>query len=98
MNRYGWHFPELGKIITDNLAYIRCVEVMGTRDNAKSMDLSDILPEEVNYWILLPLEMFMQIKEHCSFAVLDFKGWDSQFLPSYPDLQINLSEFKKNGN
>merc|ERR1712071_715231 len=44
---YGWHFPELGKIITDNLAYIRCVEVMGTRDNAKSMDLSDILPEEV---------------------------------------------------
>merc|ERR1719339_245809 len=32
---------------TDNLAYIRCVEVMGTRDNAKSMDLSDILPEEV---------------------------------------------------
>merc|ERR1712088_1128162 len=44
---YGWHFPELGKIITDNLAFVRTVEVLGTRDNAKSTDLSDILPEEV---------------------------------------------------
>jgi len=44
---YGWHFPELGKIITDNLAFVKTVEHMGTRDNAKSTDLSDILPEEV---------------------------------------------------
>jgi len=44
---YGWHFPELGKIITDNLAFVRTVELMGTRDNAKNIDLSDILPEEV---------------------------------------------------
>merc|ERR1719251_38210 len=44
---YGWHFPELGKIITDNLAFVRTVEVMGMRDNAKSTDLSDVLPEEV---------------------------------------------------
>merc|ERR550519_1462196 len=44
---YGWHFPELGKIITDNLAFVKTVELMGTRDNAKSTDLSDILPEEV---------------------------------------------------
>jgi len=44
---YGWHFPELGKIITDNLAFVRTVELMGTRENAKSIDLSDVLPEEV---------------------------------------------------
>merc|ERR1719471_2831371 len=44
---YGWHFPELGKIITDNLAFVRTVELMGTRDNAKNTDLSDVLPEEV---------------------------------------------------
>jgi len=24
---YGWHFPEMGKIITDNLAYVRTVQV-----------------------------------------------------------------------
>merc|ERR1712055_511142 len=44
---YGWHFPELGKIITDNLAFVKTVELMGTRDHAKTMDLSDVLPEEV---------------------------------------------------
>jgi len=44
---YGWHFPELGKIITDNLAFVRTVELMGFRENAKSTDLSDVLPEEV---------------------------------------------------
>ena len=37
----------MGKIITDNLAFVRTVELMGTRDNAKTIDLSDVLPEEV---------------------------------------------------
>merc|ERR1712156_311543 len=44
---YGWHFPELGKIITDNLAFVRTVQAMGMRENASKADLSDILPEEV---------------------------------------------------
>ena len=26
---YGWHFPELGKIITDNIAYAKAVKLMG---------------------------------------------------------------------
>lgn len=45
---YGWHFPELGKIITDNVAYIRTILVMGQRENCKNVDLSDVLPEEVD--------------------------------------------------
>ena len=28
---YGWHFPELGKIISDNLAFANVVRVMGER-------------------------------------------------------------------
>jgi len=44
---YGWHFPELGKIITDNLAYVRAVRIIGTREYAATSDLSDILPEEI---------------------------------------------------
>lgn len=28
---YGWHFPEMGKIVTDNLAYARTVKHMGMR-------------------------------------------------------------------
>merc|ERR1712153_255737 len=33
--------------ITDNIAYIRTVQAMGTREKCKSTDLSDILPEDV---------------------------------------------------
>ncbi|EFA00147.1 Nucleolar protein 58-like Protein [Tribolium castaneum] len=44
---YGWHFPELGKIITDNVAFVKTVKIIGTRDNTASSDLSDILPEEI---------------------------------------------------
>ncbi|XP_041374592.1 nucleolar protein 58-like [Gigantopelta aegis] len=44
---YGWHFPELGKIVQDNLAYAKLVKKMGERVNAVACDLSAILPEEV---------------------------------------------------
>ena len=26
---YGWHFPEMGKIVTDNLAFAKTVKTMG---------------------------------------------------------------------
>lgn len=45
--RYGWHFPELGKILTDNIAFIKTIKLVGTRDNMATTDLSDILPEEL---------------------------------------------------
>lgn len=44
---YGWHFPELGKIITDNIAYVKTIQIIGSREKASSSDLSDILPEDV---------------------------------------------------
>lgn len=44
---YGWHFPELGKIVTDNIAYVKTIKMIGARDNAATTDLSDVLPEEV---------------------------------------------------
>lgn len=44
---YGWHFPEMTKIVNDNIAYARVVLKMGMRSNWESTDLSDILPEEI---------------------------------------------------
>ncbi len=43
---YGWHFPELGKIIVENLPYAKVAKKMGLRTNAAEMDFSDIVPEE----------------------------------------------------
>lgn len=44
---YGWHFPEMAKIINDNIAYARVVLKMGMRTEFENTDLSDILPEEI---------------------------------------------------
>jgi nucleolar protein 58 len=44
---YGWHFPELAKILNDNMAYSKVVLKMGYRSGARTADLSSILPEEI---------------------------------------------------
>ncbi|ETN03434.1 hypothetical protein PPTG_15671 [Phytophthora nicotianae INRA-310] len=44
---FGWHFPEMGKIVTDNLQYAKCVLKMGVRSQVKTLDFSDILSEDV---------------------------------------------------
>ncbi|XP_029374839.1 nucleolar protein 58 isoform X3 [Echeneis naucrates] len=56
---YGWHFPELGKIITDNLAYCKTVNKIGDRTNVAGSDLSDILPEEIEAEVKLAAEISM---------------------------------------
>ncbi|OJJ44346.1 hypothetical protein ASPZODRAFT_153806 [Penicilliopsis zonata CBS 506.65] len=44
---YGWHFPELAKILNDNIAYSKLVLKMGMRSNWETADLAEILPEEI---------------------------------------------------
>ncbi|XP_071734912.1 probable nucleolar protein 5-2 [Rutidosis leptorrhynchoides] len=44
---YGWHFPELAKIVSDNILYAKAVKLMGYRTNAAKLDFSEILSEEI---------------------------------------------------
>jgi nucleolar protein 58 len=44
---YGWHFPEMTKIIVDNIAYAKCVLAIGFRSNTASTNLSTVLPEDL---------------------------------------------------
>jgi nucleolar protein 58 len=39
---YGWHFPELTKIIQDNIQYAKAVKLMGNRANAVGIDFSEV--------------------------------------------------------
>lgn len=43
---YGWHFPEMARILSDNMFYAKCVQRMGMRVNCKNCDFSDILGDE----------------------------------------------------
>jgi nucleolar protein 58 len=44
---YGWHFPEVGKILSDNLTYAKVILKMGMRTNAKNIEFgTDLLTPE----------------------------------------------------
>lgn len=34
---YSWHFPELAKIVTDNLTYAQTVILIGMKSNVKNL-------------------------------------------------------------
>jgi len=44
---YGWHFPELAKIVVDNGAFARTVKAIGFRTSTATTDLSVVLPEKL---------------------------------------------------
>ncbi|KAI0107081.1 hypothetical protein GGR51DRAFT_165891 [Nemania sp. FL0031] len=56
---YGWHFPELDRILNDNVAYARVIIHMGIRENAASTDLSEILPEDLEARLKAAAEVSM---------------------------------------
>merc|ERR1711977_428161 len=44
---YGWHFPEMSRIVGDNTMYAKVVKELGMLKNAATCDLSDVLPEDI---------------------------------------------------
>ena len=56
---YGWHFPEMGKIVNDNLAYARIILKVGMRSSTSTTDLSEILPEEIETAVKAAAEVSM---------------------------------------
>ena len=56
---YGWHFPELAKILVDSVAFARTINAIGFRTNTATTDLSAILPEELSIEIKSAAEISM---------------------------------------
>ena len=91
---YGWHFPEVGKIIADNLTYAKVVQAIGMRTNTKHTNLSEILtPEdeshvkeaaEISIGSEISTEDELNIKELCAQII---------FLSEY---RASLSEYLRN--
>jgi nucleolar protein 58 len=56
---YGWHFPEMAKIISDNLAYAKVIRIMGFRTNAATTAFESILPEDLETVLKAAAEISM---------------------------------------
>ena len=56
---YGWHFPEAGKIITDNVTYAKAIDQIGIRTNTRTADLIELLGEDLEKQIKEASEISM---------------------------------------
>mmetsp|Transcript_1229 Transcript_1229/g.3766 ORF Transcript_1229/g.3766 Transcript_1229/m.3766 type:complete len:465 (-) Transcript_1229:748-2142(-) len=82
---YGWHFPEMAKIVNDNLQYARVVLKAGVRKNMSDMDFSDILPEDVEE----------NMKKTCEISMgTDISESDVTNLSALCTQVISLSEYR----
>lgn len=91
---YGWHFPEAGKIISDNLTFAKLVQAVGMRTNVKNTDLSEIIsPEdeaqikeaaEISMGSEISLEDESNIKELCAQVIYlsEYRASLSDYLKS----------------
>ncbi len=56
---YGYHFPELTKILIDNLLYTKVVKKLGMRESYENVDLEDIVGEDIEKEIKTAAEISM---------------------------------------
>eukprot|EP00166_Cyanidium_caldarium_P000132 ctg_1033.g443 len=45
---FGWHFPELSRLVADNVAYAKVVGRMRTRERAAALDFSDLVDADTD--------------------------------------------------
>ncbi|KAL9602674.1 MAG: hypothetical protein Q9219_001664 [cf. Caloplaca sp. 3 TL-2023] len=88
---YGWHFPEMARIVNDNLAYARIIIAMGMRSNAVNADLAEILPEEIETAVKAAAEVSMGT-EITSEDLDNIRGLAEQVV-SFTDERAQLSNY-----
>ena len=82
---YGWHFPEAGKIIADNLTYAKMVKEIGMRHNTRNISLSEILSPEDE----------VSIKEAAEISMgSDISNEDEKNIKELCEQVIYLSEYR----
>jgi nucleolar protein 58 len=86
---FGWHFPELSKIITDNLLYARTVKTVGVRTNCAEANLSDFLTEEIEAEVKQAAEISMGS---------EITETDEKFILNLADQVLELAEYRDSLN
>lgn len=94
---YGWHFPEISKIITDNSTYARAVILIGMRTNVKSLtieQMAEVMPEEIAEQVKEAAEISMgtEILEEDEAHLKTL----SRSVVEISDYRANLAEYLKN--
>ncbi|KAK3320686.1 hypothetical protein B0T19DRAFT_487168 [Cercophora scortea] len=91
---YGWHFPELAKILPDNMSYARVIVTLGMRSNAPETDLTEILPHEIETAVKAAADISMGT-EISAEDLENIKLLAEQVI-SYSEYRKQLSEYLEN--
>ena len=83
---YGWHFPEMKKVINDTIQYARCVRLMGMRTNCAATDFSSIVEDSV-------VEATLKDAAMTSMGTEISEG-DLSNIQSLCEQVVNLSEYR----
>jgi len=83
---YGWHFPELAKIVTDNLQYARTVKAIGIRFDVAEANLSEFLTEEIETEVRQAAEISMGS---------EITETDKKFIINLADQVSELAEYRE---
>mgnify|MGYP000111743120 CR=1 FL=1 len=94
---YSWHFPELSKIITDNMTYAKAVILIGMRTNVKNLsleELGEVMPEEIAQQVKEAAEISMgtEILEDDERHIKTL----AKSVQEISDYRQNLAEYLKN--
>lgn len=92
---YGWHFPEMVKIVNDNMFYAKCILRMGFRTNAKNCDFSDILGDETMEENMKKTAETSMGTEISDFDLLNIRSLCEQVV-SLSEYRIQLFDYLKN--
>jgi nucleolar protein 58 len=90
---YGWHFPECGKIVQDNVTYARLVLKIGMRTNTAKSDLSELLQEDIEKQVKEAAEISMgsEISNEDEFNIKEL----CEQIISLSDYRSSLTEYLK---
>eukprot|EP01069_Polyplicarium_translucidae_P006313 Polyplicarium_translucidae@DN2940_c0_g2_i1.p2 len=82
---YGWHFPELAKIVTDNVTYAKLCRLIGMRESIEEKDMTTVVPEEIAQEILRASNVSMgtEITEN-----------DFEYISEVADRVVDLSDYR----
>jgi nucleolar protein 58 len=83
---YGWHFPEMARVVNDNVAYAKCVRLMGARDAAATTDFSAVpLDDDVE----------AALKEAASISMgTEVSEVDLAHISALADQVVSLAEYR----
>jgi len=88
---YGWHFPELGKIVTDNIVYAKAVDLIGMRGNVKGLkpeQLEEVVGDE---------DIAQQIKEAAEVSMgTEIMKEDEKHIKALCNSVVDISDYRAN--